>query len=186
MNNRVVGAILLLVGSVVHGTWKVGTITNASDIILESAWYVKPQLTQISYLTTLLQNEKFNQKLASTKPVSFLFNYTVSQAAKGHCIIKAEKGYQLMLDDNPTHFVKTGRAKVKKKGLSKNLGIKKSYGNLAQVYLELVTLGEQPQEMKYAVLEYEQDNQIIDIILSGSAGNYAIQLKLVPLTLTKL
>jgi len=176
-NKKVIAVLVLLINSLACGTWKVGTITNASDLILESAWYVKPQLTQISYLTTLLQAKKADSQSKAPKSIAYLFNYTVSERANGHCIIKAAGGYQLTLDDNPTHFVKSGRAKVKKKGLGKNLRIKKPYGNLAQVYLEHSILGQQPKDVKYAVLEYEQDNQIIDIRISGSAGNYVIQLQ---------
>lgn len=169
---------LVLISSFVCATWKVGTIVNKSDLVLESAWYEKPVLTPIPYLTT-----KLEQAITLPKPVSIVFNYTVADTAQGHSIIKAQNGYQISLADNPTHFVKSGRIKVKKKSVSKNPSIKKQYGDLAQVFLEVVSpLDNQPKEMTHAVLEYEQENQVIDLYLLGIGGNYKIQLKAVPPT----
>lgn len=171
--NVVVSAFLFLMSSFVSGVWKVGTIVNSSDLVLESAWYEKPSLTKITHLTTKLQQSK-----SLPKPVSIEFNYTVADTANGHSIIKAQGGYQLTLDDNLTHFIQSGRTKVKRKCVSKYLSGHKNYRHLAQLFLEVLSPGDdQLKDVKCAVHGYEQDTAVFDIVLSGAKGNYAITLK---------
>lgn len=169
----VIVGFLFLLSSFACGTWKVGNIINSSDLVFESAWYEKPSLTKITHLTTKLQQAK-----TLPKPVSIEFNYTVADTANGHSIIKAQNGYQLTLDDNLTHFIQSGRTKVKKKCVSKYLSGHKNYRHLAQVFLEVLSpIDNQLKDVKCAVYGYEQDTAIFDIVLSGAQGNYKMQLK---------
>lgn len=171
--NVVVSIVLVFMNSLVFGNWKVGTIINSSDLVLESAWYEKPSLTKITHLTTKLQQAK-----SLPKPVSIEFNYTVADTAKGHSIIKAQDGYQLTLDDNLTHFIQSGRAKVKKKCVSKYLSGHKNYRHVAQLFLEVLSpIDNQLKDVKCAVHGYEEDTAVFDILLSGARGNYTIVLK---------
>lgn len=170
--NLGVGVFLFLINSFSHGVWKVGTIVNSSDLVLESAWYEKPALTKITHLTTKLQQAK-----DLPKPTSIDFNYTVAETASGHSIIKAQNGYQLTLDDNLTHFIRSGRTKVKKKCVSKYLGRHKNYRHLAQVFLEVSSAGDSRlKDVKCFVHGYEQDSAVFNIVLSGANGNYKIEL----------
>ena len=181
MKSNVVSLIFLaLSSSVVCATWKIGTITNYSDLKLVSACYAKEKQkpVEIAYLTDQLA------KALPQNPAIIKFNYTVSDFVGGCSMVKATaqngQKYQLTFDAHPTRAIKAERSSVAKPQVGKLIN-ESNFPQVARVFLESVgpdgKLNPVAQEPHGYKLEKSAKSVTIDIVLRGNKPeNYSIVL----------
>lgn len=170
---------LVLTSSVVCATWKIGTITNYSDLKLASACYAKekPKPVEIAYLTDQLA------KALPQNPAIIKFNYTVSDFAGGCSMVKATvktQKYRLTFDEQSTRGLKSERSTVPNPKVGQNVNEK--FPQVARVFLESVGPDGKVVTLiasgvfGYA-LEKSAKSVTIDIVLRGDKPeNYSIEL----------
>lgn len=185
MKRRVVGTFLLLMSSALCATWKLGNLINESDLVFESASYIKPKQKQIEHLTDVIA--KSNQAQSKTIPI----NYTVADTSKGHSLIQANNGFRISVDGNATHSYLWERASTKanrkKKAVGKeNADPKKrclagkmpdphKFSYTARAFVEQLPSDNQINVVACAAQGYAKEGVVFNIIVSGTAGRYSVQ-----------
>ena len=177
INNRIViTAVMLLIGSVICGKWKIGTITNKTkDLVLESAWYGKQTKTSITHLTALLPQAMPVSDPSLAKPV--VFNSLVSDRSNGCCLIVAKKGdisHKISFDAFPSLAIKQNRKKTQLKCVGvtdkKNSCDHKNFDYCARAFIEVYSKDNQWESVFCTSQGYnlkpEQTYAIFDIIVA--------------------
>lgn len=159
---------LLMMGSCLQAHWKVGTIHNHSDLVLDSAHYMKGTKTKkIEKVSGWLQDSH------DKKGAPIHVNYKVATDASGMSFMKTTSGHHIVFDSKSAFRVHY--PKPKDTSSAKHVGKDSCHPDkdnyCARVFIQK---GDQGHHIAVATHAYQKEGDLLHVKLSGEKGNYVV------------